>query len=216
MQLLAMITMLIDHVGYVWFPNDAVWRIIGRIALPLYAYSIVIGYKRTRDINKYMIRVGALALISQLPYMYAFDTSEVNAIGTLFVCLLALVLTDRLRGKFVLQVLLLAVLTLFMEVIPFDYGAYALLLVFIYRYAGVELMALMHLLLNIAAWLYTSGGWTLQFFSLFPTLLLVYAPEFLRGLDKVKIPRMLWRSFYPAHLAAIAILYFVLNGHFIQ
>ncbi|OBR62348.1 hypothetical protein A7K91_01645 [Paenibacillus oryzae] len=216
MQLLAMITMLIDHVGYVWFPNDAVWRIIGRIALPLYAYSIVIGYKRTRDINKYMIRVGALALISQLPYMYAFDTSEVNAIGTLFVCLLALVLTDRLRGKFVLQVLLLAGLTLFMEVIPFDYGAYALLLVLIYRYAGVELMALMHLLLNIAAWLYTSGGWTLQFFSLFPTLLLVYAPEFLRGLDKVKIPRMLWRSFYPAHLAAIAILYFVLNGHFIQ
>lgn len=216
MQLLAMITMLIDHVGYVWFPNDAVWRIIGRIALPLYAYSIVIGYKRTRDINKYLIRIGALALISQLPYMYAFGTSEVNAIGTLFVCLLALVLTDRLRGKFVLQVLLLAVLTLFMEVIPFDYGAYALLLVLIYRYAGVELMALMHLLLNIAAWLYTSGGWTLQFFSLFPTLLLVYAPEFLRGLDKVKIPRMLWRSFYPAHLAAIAILYFVLNGHFIQ
>ncbi len=216
MQLLAMITMLIDHVGYVWFPNDAVWRIIGRIALPLYAYSIVIGYKRTRDINKYLIRVGALALISQLPYMYAFGTSEVNAIGTLFVCLLALVLTDRLRGKFVLQVLLLAGLTLFMEVVPFDYGAYALLLVLIYRYAGVELMALMHLLLNIAAWLYTSGGWTLQFFSLFPTLLLVYAPEFLRGLDKVKIPRMLWRSFYPAHLAAIAILYRVLNGHFIQ
>ncbi len=216
MQLLAMITMLIDHVGYVWFPNDAVWRIIGRIALPLYAYSIVIGYKRTRDINKYLIRVGALALISQLPYMYAFDTIEVNAIGTLFVCLLALVLTDRLRGKFVLQVLLLAGLTLFMEVVPFDYGAYALLLVLIYRYAGVQLMALMHLLLNIAAWLYTSGGWTLQFFSLFPTLLLVYAPEFLRGLDKVKIPRMLWRSFYPAHLAVIAILYRVLNGHFIQ
>lgn len=216
MQLLAMITMLIDHIGYVWFPNDAVWRIIGRIALPLYAYSIVIGYSRTRDINKYLFRVGVLALISQLPYTLAFRAYEVNAIGTLFVCLVALVLTDRLRGKFVLQPLLLAGLAVLMEVIPFDYGAYALLLVLIYRYAGLQLMGLLHLLLNIAAWLYTGGGWTLQFFSLFPTLLLVYAPEFLKAMDKVKIPRVLWRSFYPAHLAAIAVLYWALNGHFMQ
>ncbi|MHA7966651.1 TraX family protein [Paenibacillus sp. CAU 1782] len=216
MQLLAMITMLIDHIGYVWFPEDAVWRIIGRIALPLYAYSIVIGYSRTRNINKYLTRVGALALISQLPYTLAFQAYEVNAIGTLFLCLLALVLLDRLRGKLVLQLLLLAGLAVLMEVIPFDYGAYALLLVLIYRYADLQLMALMHLLLNIAAWLYSDGGWTLQFFSLFPTLLLVYAPEFLKEMDKVKIPRMLWRSFYPAHLAAIAVIYVTINGHFLQ
>jgi len=39
--ILAFITMLIDHIGYIFFPFDEIWRIIGRIAFPLFAWGIV-------------------------------------------------------------------------------------------------------------------------------------------------------------------------------
>lgn len=224
MQLLAMITMLIDHIGYVWFPQEATWRIIGRIAMPLYAYLIVVGYSRTRNIKRYLARTGLLALLSQIPYTLAFNASEfhfkdingyeINAIGTLFGCLLALFLMDRLKGKWPLQLLMLASMTVLMEIVPFDYGAYALLLVLIYRYASPPVMAVLHLALNIAAIFFKGWGWTLQLFSLFPTLLIVYMPDLMSMLDKPRVPRLLWRSFYPAHLAAIAIVYYAMNGHF--
>lgn len=40
MYWLAMLTMLIDHVGLVFFPTDPAWRIAGRLAFPIYAYAL--------------------------------------------------------------------------------------------------------------------------------------------------------------------------------
>lgn len=47
MYWLAMLTMLIDHVGLVFFPTDPAWRIAGRLAFPIYAYALYMGYTRT-------------------------------------------------------------------------------------------------------------------------------------------------------------------------
>jgi hypothetical protein len=69
--------MLIDHIGAVlftgWlFPDYGVLRLIGRIALPLYAYMIAQGCKRTKNINKYLLRLGLFALISEIPFDLTF------------------------------------------------------------------------------------------------------------------------------------------------
>lgn len=208
MQWLAMLTMLIDHIGAVWFPDEAVLRIIGRLAFPLYAYAIVIGYHRTRNLNRYLIRMAILAGLSQVPFMLAFQTWEMNAIATLLVCLLMLTLLDRYQNNRALQVLLIAAAIVSLEIIPFDYGAYGLLLVFIYRYAKPSHVVWLHLGLNIAA--VFSKGWGLQLFSLFASVLLIYLPEFLRSIDRLQVPRVVWRSFYPLHLALIAAAYYIL------
>ncbi|RCW47843.1 TraX family protein [Paenibacillus prosopidis] len=206
-QFLAMLTMLIDHIGLVWFSENEIWRIIGRLALPFYAYAIVLGYCRTRDINRYLKRVGWIALISQLPYQFAFYRLEVNTVGTLFVCLLLLYLLDRWNGKLVIQIIAAVGAALLVEVSPFSYGAYAVLLVLIYRYASVQWLTLFHFLLNVVSIPVKGSGWILQSFSLFATLLIVYAPNFMRSADKIRIPRIIWRSFYPLHLTVIAIIY---------
>lgn len=205
MQWLAMLTMLIDHIGVVWFPEEDGLRIIGRIAFPLYAYAIVIGYFRTRNLNRYLIRMAILAGLSQIPFMLAFHTWGVNAIATLFICLLMLTLLDRYQSNRPFQLLLIAAAIVLLEVIPFDYGAYALLLVFIYRYAKSQHIVWLHLGLNLLAM--ATKGWGLQLFSLFASILLIYLPELLRGMDRLKVPRLVWRSFYPLHLALIAIAY---------
>ncbi|MHA6482307.1 TraX family protein [Paenibacillus sp. strain BS8-2] len=203
MQWLAMLTMLIDHIGAVWFPEDSTLRIIGRLAFPLYAYAIVIGYFRTRNLNHYLIRMAGLACLSQIPYMLAFQVWEVNAIASLFVCLLMLTLLDRYKDNRPLLVLLIAAAVALLELIPFDYGAYALLLVFIYRYAKPANVVWLHLVLNVT--MVFAKGWIIQLFSLFASILIIYLPVFLRTLDRVQVPRLLWRSFYPLHLALIAV-----------
>ncbi|WP_224724606.1 TraX family protein [Paenibacillus vietnamensis] len=205
-QFLAMLTMLIDHIGLIWFPDNPAWRIIGRLAMPFYAYAVVLGYFRTGNIGRYLKRMGFIALLSQLPYQIAFHQLEVNTVGSLFVCLLLLVLMDKWKEKRAVQVLLAAGAALLVELVPFSYGAYIVLLVLIYRYAAVQWMTLFHFSLSVVSLAVKGFGWILQLFSLSATFLIVYMPDSLRKLDGIRIPRFIWRSFYPAHLLLLAAL----------
>ncbi len=204
-QFLAMLTMLIDHIGLIWFPDELAWRIIGRLALPFYAYAIVLGYFRTRDIHRYLKRIAWIAVLSQLPYQFAFYQLEVNTVGSLFMCLLMLLLLDRWQDKPVATYLTAGAFIVLLEALPFSYGAYVVILVLIYRYAAMQWMTLFHFSLNMVSLLVK--GWWIQFFSLFATLLIIYMPDFMRSADRVRVPRIVWRSFYPLHLAILAFIY---------
>ena len=52
LKILAMVTMLIDHVGYMFFPGQMIYRTIGRLAFPIFAYQIAIGYSKTSNLKK--------------------------------------------------------------------------------------------------------------------------------------------------------------------
>jgi hypothetical protein len=209
-QILAMLTMLIDHIGLLWFPENIVWRIIGRLALPFYALAIVLGYYRTSDLNRYLKRVAWIAILSQLPYQFAFYRLEVNTVGSLLVCLLLLRLLDKWNGKPLLQVLICLSLAGLLEFLPFSYGAYVALLVLIYRYAQNQTIILFHFSLEVVSILIKE--WIIQPFSIFATILMVYVPDFMRRLDAIKVPRFVWRSFYPLHLTLIAIIYYATSN----
>src|SRR5690606_34907834 len=97
--------------------------------------------------------------------------------------------------------LLLSIVVL--EALPFDYGAYGLLLVLAYYYLTSHSLLMAHFALNLAYILYK--GWLIQVYSILPTLVLIYWPALFVKLDKVRVKRWIWRSFYPAHLAILAI-----------
>lgn len=62
MYWLAMLTMLIDHVGLVFFPTDPAWRIAGRLAFPIYAYALYMGvypYPRYAELYAPSTRAGS-------------------------------------------------------------------------------------------------------------------------------------------------------------
>ena len=69
-KLIAAVCMLVDHIGYIFFPEQLIWRLIGRISMPLFAYSIARGYEYSRQKNtipRYVKKLAAFAAVSQLP-----------------------------------------------------------------------------------------------------------------------------------------------------
>ncbi|GGH15588.1 TraX family protein [Paenibacillus segetis] len=207
MQIIAMLTMLIDHVGLLFFPDQVLWRMIGRIAFPLYAYALVQGYLHTSSYPKYVFRLFCIAALSQIPYQLAFGTNGLNVVASFLIAMFLLRLLRAIPSG-VVSTLLIATVCIFLEVFPFEYGAYGLLLVLIFRYARSHQILIMHLLLNLTYLLVY--GWVIQMFSIIPTILIAYGPGVWRRLESRTLPGWIWRFFYPVHLAALVIIgYFI-------
>ena len=80
LKLLAMVTMTVDHIGVQIFPHLQWMRVVGRLAMPIYAWMIAEGCAHTRNSKKYLLQLGGMALLCQLVYFFAM--------GSLFQCIL--------------------------------------------------------------------------------------------------------------------------------
>jgi len=69
LKLIALLFMFIDHTGKVLFNNAADMRLLGRIAFPIYAWCIVVGFHYTRSVPRYLGRLLLTGLVSQPFYV---------------------------------------------------------------------------------------------------------------------------------------------------
>jgi len=73
LKLIALLFMLIDHLGAVVFPHSQEMRILGRIAFPVYCWCMVVGFHYTRSVSKYLGRILLTGIISQPLYAYVMN-----------------------------------------------------------------------------------------------------------------------------------------------
>lgn len=128
LKLIACFTMLIDHFTTIFVPRnttplfhvtllnynlDVTWytigRIIGRISFPIFAFLIVEGFFHTRNRMKYLRRLLLFAIISEIPYDYAFwgfpNTNlsillfRQNVFFTLAIGLLTIMIYDNIKNR---------------------------------------------------------------------------------------------------------------------
>lgn len=104
LKIIALVTMIIDHYGAIFQGDVNTYRIIGRIAFPIYCFLLVEGYLNTKDVKKYGKRLLLFALISEIPFDLAFynkiEFLHQNIFFTLFIGLIAMYLIDNKEGKF--------------------------------------------------------------------------------------------------------------------
>ena len=136
LKMIAIAAMFIDHVGAILFPQIVLLRVIGRIAFPIFAYTLVEGVMHTHDVKKYMMRMGILALISEIPFDLAFagkplEFGHQNVFFTLFLGLLMLYLITKAPNVFGKVLCALAILLL-SEFLRTDYNSNGLLMVLCY------------------------------------------------------------------------------------
>ena len=74
LKLIALVSMTCDHVGVQLFPKVLLLRIIGRLALPIFAYMIAEGCRYTRNRKKYLLRMASLAAVCQVVYFFAMKS----------------------------------------------------------------------------------------------------------------------------------------------
>ena len=83
LKIIALITMFCDHFGYAFLGHFSIFNLIGRIAFPVFAFQISEGYIHTKNIRKYIIRLLAFAIISQIPFHLFLQRFLPNSVGTL-------------------------------------------------------------------------------------------------------------------------------------
>lgn len=200
LKLIAAVSMVIDHIGFVFYPKLIFLRLIGRLAFPIYAYQIALGWKKTRSKKKYIGRLAAVMVLAQLPYMLMLGALRLNVIATFIAALGLIEFIETRRYVWLLPGLLL----------PFgaDYGLYgvAAVLLFYCEDRLGEYLVPGFILLNLVYCSLTGNG--LQSFSILALPLIKTRLE----ISGVRISRGVFYAVYPVHMALIVIIREMLKG----
>ena len=95
-KIIAAASMLLDHTGMILFPEAAWMRILGRLALPLYALCIAEGFRHTRSRVKYFLRIFILGALCQVVYFLASEQPYLGILITFSLSIVLLFLLDAL------------------------------------------------------------------------------------------------------------------------
>lgn len=198
--------MSIDHIGLYFFPEVLTFRILGRIAMPIYAYGIAKGFVYTKNKKRYGKRLLTLAIFSQVPYFYLHDYNmSLNIIFTFVLALILLSTLSKHSSWFTKSYIMILILFL-TELFGFEYGSHAVLLVLIYRYAAKWALVPLHAIL-IGVYVYGGLMSVISWYSLIATIVIT----FYTYLPMIKINRTFYRIFYPMHLAIISLVLIIFN-----
>ena len=92
LKVIAIVCMIVDHVGVAFYPRVYELRLIGRVAFPLFAWCLCVGSVYTRNIWKYALRLLLVGILAQPVYFWAMNHqwSDLNIFFELFIGLLAI------------------------------------------------------------------------------------------------------------------------------
>ena len=229
LKIIAMVSMALDHIGLLFFPDVALFRVLGRIAFPIFAYMIAEGCRYTKNRAKYLGMIAGMGVLFQAVFLVAMNSLYQGILITFSLAIITIFAIDglikskKLWGRLA-ALGALAFVAFFVFVLPrllvgtdfdLDYGLWGILLpVAVYflpnrlwRVIGIAALLVVRAI-HYSVFPVALGH--LQWFSLLAVpLLALYNGK--RGSAKMKY---VFYIFYPAHLVilyAIEILILLLK-----
>ncbi len=171
LKMVALLTMIVDHIGYEFTSvfNTMVMRQIGRVAMPIYCFLIAEGCRRTSNLKKYLLRLGAFALISEIPFdliatkhMFAFGHQ--NVFFTLFLGAAAVFVYEEFKKRvnesvsgnkvifnFMAAAISLSAMSIIAYLLKTDYNIYGVAAVFLCYMAENKFIRVLNVLIVFIA-----------------------------------------------------------------
>lgn len=216
LKIIAIITMFIDHVGYLIFGEFSVFNYIGRIAFPIFAFQISEGYIHTRNLKKYFLRLFIFALISQIPFMLfnklVSNQFSLNIFFTLLLGLACIYIYDKSKHKIV-GIIVSIMLAFIAQYTHCDYGFYGVAIIFLFYLFKDDITksSIAFILATTIKYLtsiFKYGFYDIYLYLLISTLIPIIFISLYNG-KKGKDTKYLLYLFYPIHLLLIYGIYLI-------
>lgn len=215
LKIIGLITMFLDHYQFM-IGGSEIFRIIGRVAFPIFAFTLSEGYVHTRNLKKYLLRIFCFAVGIQILFILFEYGGIVNIFFTLFFGLVAIYILnlkkDLVKEPFmkVIKVILIAGILYLAQVLQLDYGAYGILLIMIFNaFRNDKLKILMSFLaLNMFNIIFPNVFQIIdtQIFSLISLIFI-----FMYNGEKGRSIRYFFYLFYPVHFFILGVIKFFLE-----
>lgn len=240
LKLLAILSMLIDHIGAALLPGQAWMRIVGRVAFPLFAYCIAVGACYTRSMPRYLFRLLIMALISQplyvlalhhvSPVMHALDFAaqpiqsallwfwySLRSANIMFALLLGLLMIWSIQEKkYIFTGIMVLAVWYLNPYLGNSYGWRGItLMVIFYSFLDRPLTAFAWAV-GFMLWWGVTGGGAYQLFGLrfsVQTFALISIPLIYIPMNtNIRINKWVFYLFYPAHLLVLYLIDYLPMG----
>ena len=218
LKLIGIVTMLIDHIGFVFFADVALYSIIGRLSFPIFAWLVANGYRHTKNKKLYMARLAILALVSEIPFQLVMSTGSLgtlthNIAASLLFGLVGIHVFEITENRG-LRVVFTGAFALLAGVLFLDYGVYGFLTMLLFHvyFKDVKKAALIQVvLLGIAyllpAALFSNTEFLHQTFAIFAFYFIA------RHNGKLGRPsKYFFYVFYPLHLLVLYTIHVFLTA----
>lgn len=204
LKIIGIFSMFLDHYYFI-IGGPRILNIIGRIAFPIFAFALNEGYRHTKNLKLYLIRLGIFALVIQLPLFFSSTKYPMNIFFTLFTGLLIITIMNTKKVNIFPKILIIASLFYITKKVEFDYSIYGILLIMIFNifYNQKMLIFVSFLFLNLII-VYFPEIFDLsktQFYSIFSLIFI-----FLYNGKKGKSMKYFFYLFYPLHFFVIELI----------
>ena len=210
LKIIALTTMIIDHYGAIFQSSQLIFRIIGRLAFPIYCFLIVEGYFHTKDIKKYASKLLVFAFVSEVPFDYAFfgkiELSHQNIFFTLFIGLVSIHLLEKYKSQSsFISLLIIISASLLATLLKTDYSFIGIIYILAFyktkNFSSIKRILIVGAIMFITN--YSSTSFIQQYSLLALPILLLYNGRL--GL-KIKPLQIFFYIAYPLHLGIFALI----------
>lgn len=193
--------MFIDHYDYIIGLPKSV-EVLGRIAFPIFAFAISEGYKHTRNLKNYILRIGIFAVLLQIPSWIFSYNYPLNIFFTLFtgLCLISVLKNKNVND--IVKIIFTIMIFFITRKINLDYGLYGFftILIFTFYRENKVKMIINFVILNIIN-VVRPNIFDLDFTQIYSLLALI--PIILYNGERGKNWKYFFYLFYPLHFLVI-------------